>query len=136
MPKEFIFHEVVRQGTTVDRDKCFALARTAIMDRPCHQLFTRARLALKQDGGIRGGHPPKAFHDPQKWLAFSHDASEAQPRVPRLCLWPGVGLPMALEKRLHPWEHLEVSERTAEEIVQSSAQGSRHRGWRMLACTE
>jgi hypothetical protein len=52
MPTEFIFHKVVRQGTPVDWDKGFVLARTAIMDCLCHQLFPCARLASEQDGGI------------------------------------------------------------------------------------
>jgi hypothetical protein len=59
------------------------------------------------------------FNDLQKWLAFSHDAFQAQPRVHLLRLWCGVGFPIALEKPLHPWEHVEVSERTAEKIVQT-----------------
>jgi hypothetical protein len=76
------------------------------------------------------------FNNLQKWLAFPHYALQAQPGMHLLCLWRGVGLPIALEKRLHPWEHVEISERTAEKIVQISAPGSRHSGWRILACTE
>jgi hypothetical protein len=61
------------------------------------------------------------FNDLQKGLAFSHYAFLVQPRLHLLCLGHRVGLPIALEKLLHPWEHIEVSERTAEKIVQISA---------------
>jgi hypothetical protein len=42
------------------------------------------------------------FNDLQKWLAFSHYAFQAQPGMRLLCLWCGVGLTIALEKRLYP----------------------------------
>jgi hypothetical protein len=36
------------------------------------------------------------FNDLQKWLAFSHYAFRAQPRVHLIRLWRGVGLPISL----------------------------------------
>src|SRR5215475_8635650 len=44
MPKEFIFDEMFRQGSTVDRDKRFAPPQTMIVDGLGDQLLARASL--------------------------------------------------------------------------------------------
>src|SRR5438034_1751511 len=58
VPEKLRFQQTVRNGSAVDLDERPLGTGTVLMDRICHQLFSRTRFAGDQDGGIGRGDPP------------------------------------------------------------------------------
>src|SRR5216110_3234944 len=57
------FNQRVRDGATIDRDKWLIAPPAQLMDRPSHELFAGAGLALDEDRERRVGHAPDLLDD-------------------------------------------------------------------------
>src|SRR5262245_26122409 len=123
MPKEFILKEMVRQCPAVDRNKRFASPRALIMDGPGDKLFPGARLADDQNSGINVRDAPKHVEDAQKGGTFPHQTSTVTVVLRLHSLRSRHGLLLALKKLPHPWIHVDIPDRTGEEVVQIIEQG-------------
>ncbi len=73
VPKEFAFHEVLRQRGAVELDEGAVLAVGVVVHRVGHEFLAGAVLALDEHGGVGLGDAPDEFAEFVGGFAFAED---------------------------------------------------------------
>ena len=73
MAEELVDHEIVRQGSAVDRDERTIAPCAGVVDESCSQLLARPGFALQQHAGIEAGGALHHFDQAQELRRFADE---------------------------------------------------------------
>ena len=126
MPEEFVFDEVIRQGTAVDRHKRLCMTGTLIMDGAGDDLLAGTGLAGDQHRQIGARRTGNLFNDPQKRFIFPHQTLKAKRCLQRDIREICGSFPIPLDEPLNPQKQFDLFKRAEEKILQIVGKGLTH----------
>lgn len=136
MAEQFIFQEVVRQGTTVHGDERLPLSGTVGVDGACYELLAGAGLSQDQDRGIGLRQERNFLDEPQEVFACTYQELKVQRCSRYLYVGRSAFDHLPRQQALQAWEEVDLGERTGDKVIQAIEQRVQDTLWILPAATE